>query len=159
MLDVGGDHMIGDDVRKEVKPEQGNLGEHPPFMRDAGRQDVVKGRNAVGGYEKKVLIIKVVNVAYLAAGVKFEVGEVSLEKDGIEKFGAHDEILQVRSVAYSSWSGNFVNGCDHCAGNEGYPTDPKNVDTELGQREGRLGPAFRGMVVVEKLRKGVDNRD
>lgn len=125
MLDVGGDHMIGDDVRKEVKPEQGNLGEHPPFMRDAGRQDVVKGRNAVGGDEKKVLIIKIVNVAYLATGVKFEVGEVSLEKDGIEKFGAHDEILQVRSVAYSSWSGNFVNGCDHCAGNERYPTDPK----------------------------------
>jgi len=38
-----------------------------------------------------------------------EVGEVSLQKDGIEKFGSHDEILQGRSEAYSSWSEKKVN--------------------------------------------------
>ncbi len=40
-----------------------------------------------------------------------------------------------------------------------YPTEPKNVDTELGRLEGRLGKASRCLLVVEKLRKGVDNQD
>ena len=36
-------------------------------------------------------------------------------KDGIEKFRAHGEILQVRSEAYSSWSKKNVNDSDHAA--------------------------------------------
>jgi hypothetical protein len=42
-----------------------------------------------------------------------------LQENGIEKFGAHKEILQVRGEAYSSWSEKNVNDSDHpaeCAG-------------------------------------------
>jgi hypothetical protein len=91
--------------------------------------------------------------------VKLKVGDVSLKKDGIEKSGAHDEILQARSVAYSSRSGNFVNGCDQVTGKVRYPPETKNVDIKQDRRKRRLGKVFRQLLVVEKLRKGVDNED
>jgi hypothetical protein len=60
-------------------------------------------------------------------------------------------------VAYSSRSENFVNGCDRITAKVRYPTETKNVDTELDRRERKLSKASRCMLIVEKLRKGVDN--
>src|SRR5580658_8270947 len=81
--------MVRNDVRKKVKPEQRNLRQHPPLMRDAGRQHVVESRNAVGRDEQQALIIQLINIAYLAAGMKFKVREIGLQHHGIEKFRCH----------------------------------------------------------------------
>ena len=65
-------------------------------MRDARGQDIVKGRDTVGGDKQQAIVIELVNVSHLTAGVELKVREVSLQKDGIEKFGVHVEILQAR---------------------------------------------------------------
>ena len=65
-------------------------------MGDARCQDIVKGRDTVGGDKQQAIVIELVDVSDLAAGVEWKVREVSLQEDGIEKFGAHDEILQAR---------------------------------------------------------------
>ena len=78
LVDIGGDEVVGDDVGEEIEPEQGNLAEDASFVRDAGGQDVVEGGDAVGGDEKQLLVADGVDVADLAAGVKVEIGEVSL---------------------------------------------------------------------------------
>src|SRR5208337_2174335 len=66
LVDIGGDEVIGDDVGEVVEPEQGNLAEDVSFVRDAG------------GDEKQLPVADGVDVADLAAGVKVEIGEVSL---------------------------------------------------------------------------------
>ena len=96
-------------------------------MGNASGQDVVECRDAVGGDEQQLLVVDVVDVANLAAGVKVEIGEVGSQENGIEKFGAHDEILQVRGEAYSSWSENFVNDSDHPARSTAYPFGGKEL--------------------------------
>ena len=78
LVDVGRDQVVGDDVGEVIEPEEGNLGEHASFVGDAGGQNVVESGNAVGGDEKQLLVADGVNIAHLAAGVKVEVGEVSL---------------------------------------------------------------------------------
>src|SRR5580692_6133669 len=81
--------MVRNDVRKKVKPEQRNLSQHPPFLRDAGRQHVVECRDAVGSNEQQALIIQLIDIAHLAAGVKFKVREIGLQHYGIKKFRSH----------------------------------------------------------------------
>jgi hypothetical protein len=81
--------MVGNNVLKEVEPEQRDLREDPTFVRNAGRKNVVEGRNAVGGYKQEVIVIEIVYISDLAAGVKFKFGIVSLKKYGIQNFGAH----------------------------------------------------------------------
>jgi len=56
-----------------------------------------------------VFVVHTVQIANLAAGVNLEFREVCLHKDGVEKFGSHDEILQTKIVAYSSPPEIFVN--------------------------------------------------
>ncbi len=70
--------MVGDDVGEVVEPEQRELGEDASLVGDAGGQNVVEGRNPVGGDEEQLLVADGVDVADLAAGVKVEIGEVSL---------------------------------------------------------------------------------
>ena len=82
-------------------------------MWDAGRQNVVESGDAVGGDEEQLLVAHGVDVTDLAAGMKVEFGKIGLQENVIENFGAHDEILQVRSEAYSSWSEKNVNDSDH----------------------------------------------
>ena len=82
--------MIRNNVGEEVEPEERDLVEDSSFVRDAGGQDVIEGGNAVAGDEKQMLVVDVVHVANLAAGVKFEVREVGVKKDGIEEVCAHD---------------------------------------------------------------------
>ena len=59
--------------------------------------------------EQQVVVVNVVKLANLAAGVNLEFREVCLHKDGVEKFGSHDEILPTKIVAYSSPPEIFVN--------------------------------------------------
>ena len=49
---IGRDHMVGDDVAKEVEPEKGNLGQHSAFVRNARGQHIVEGGDAIGRDEK-----------------------------------------------------------------------------------------------------------
>ncbi len=78
MVDIRGDQVVGDDLGEVVEPEQRNLVEHPSLVRDAGGQNVVEGRDAVGGDEKQLLITDGVNITHLATGVKLKIGKVSL---------------------------------------------------------------------------------
>jgi hypothetical protein len=57
---------------------------------DAGSQNVVERGDAIGGDEKQLLVADGVDVTNLAAGMEVEVRERSLQKDGVEEFGAHD---------------------------------------------------------------------
>jgi hypothetical protein len=51
-----------------------------------------------------------VNVTHLAAGKEFKFRKISLQENGIESLGSHEESLDVKTVAYSSRSEFFVNG-------------------------------------------------
>ena len=82
--------MVGHQVAKKFKPEKRKLGQHPPLVRDAGGQYIVKGGNAVGGDKQQPVFVQMVNVAHLAAGVQFEFGEVGLQQNGVEKLRAHE---------------------------------------------------------------------
>ena len=112
-LDIGGDHVVLHDIGKIVEPEQRNLIEDSPLVWDARRQNVIESGDAVGGNEEQLLVAHGVDVTDLAAGMKVEFGKIGLQENVIENFGAHDEILQVRSEAYSSWSKKNVNDSDH----------------------------------------------
>ena len=78
LVDIGGDQMVGDEVGEVIEPEQGNLAEHASLVGDAGGQNVVEGRDAVGGDKKQLLVADGIDVPHFAAGVKLEIGEVSL---------------------------------------------------------------------------------
>ena len=80
---------VGDDVAQEIKPEERNLCQHTAFLRNARGKHVIKGRDAVGGNEKKMLGIEFVHVADFAAGVKLEFREIGAQQDRIEELGAH----------------------------------------------------------------------
>jgi hypothetical protein len=62
--------MVRDDVFEKIEPEQRNLGQDAALVWNAGRENVVEGRNTVGGHEEKVIGIEVVHVADFAAGVE-----------------------------------------------------------------------------------------
>jgi hypothetical protein len=53
-------------------------------VRDAGRQDVVEGGDAVGGNEEKTVGVKPVDIANLTAGMKLESRDFGVKEDGIE---------------------------------------------------------------------------
>ena len=57
--------MIRDDVARLVEPEGGQLCEHLAFVGDAGAEDVVERRDAIGGDEQQ-LVADLVDVAHLA---------------------------------------------------------------------------------------------
>ena len=89
ILDLGGDQMVEHEFFQEIKPEQGELREHSPFMRDARGQHIVERRNAVGGDEQQAFVIHAIDVAHLAAGVKLQVGEIGLQENGFAGLGGH----------------------------------------------------------------------
>ena len=47
-------------------------------MGDAGSENVVEGRDSVGGDEQQLVVADGVHVTDLSAGVKVKIGEVSL---------------------------------------------------------------------------------
>src|SRR5208282_3729593 len=83
LVHVDGDEVVGNDVGQVIEPEQGNLAQDASLVGDARGQDVVESRNAVGGDEKQLLVANGIDVTDLAAGVKVEIREVSLQEDGV----------------------------------------------------------------------------
>ncbi len=53
-------------LAEQIEPESGNLGQHPPFVRDAGGQYPVEGADAVRADQQKA-IAQIVDIAHLAA--------------------------------------------------------------------------------------------
>jgi hypothetical protein len=86
--------------------------------------------------------------------VKFEIRDVGLKEDGIEKFRAHVEILQGRSEAYSSWSEKFVNGCDECGIGNGWNDLAINVDSKVDSRKHRSRQGFSRGKLCGKAEEG-----
>ena len=80
-MHIGGGQVIRHDALQEIEPVQRELGQDPPFLRDAGGQHVVERGDAVGGHEQQVLAIHLVNVADLPAGVKLQVGKVGMQEN------------------------------------------------------------------------------
>jgi hypothetical protein len=60
-------------------------------VRDTGRQDVVEGGNAIGGYKEEAVGVEAVDVADFAAGVKLEFRKFCAQQDRVKEFGAHAE--------------------------------------------------------------------
>ena len=69
--------VLGNTLQK-IKPEERNLREHAAFVRDAGSQYVIEGRDAVGGNKQEPLIVNAIDIAYFAAGIEFQVREIGL---------------------------------------------------------------------------------
>ena len=109
MLHIGGNEVIGNYVLQKLEPEERKLGEYVPFVGNPRSQHVIKGRDSVRRHDEKVFVVYTVQIANLAAGVNLKFRKVCLHKDGVEKFGSHDEILQTKIVAYSSPPEIFVN--------------------------------------------------
>jgi hypothetical protein len=91
--------------------------------------------------------------------MKVEFGKIGLQENVIEKFGAHDEILQVRGEAYSSWSEKIVNDSHHTG--QGSRTLSPGGKSLTGKVIGRtpIQRESRRRAFVEKLRMGVDKVD
>jgi hypothetical protein len=69
--DVGGDEVVGDDTAEMIEPEEGELGEDAALVWDGGAEDVIKGGDAIGRNEEKV-VSGGVEVADFAAGEERE---------------------------------------------------------------------------------------
>jgi len=59
-------------------------------VRDARRQDVVEGGDAVGGNEKETIGVEPVDVTNFTAGMKLEIREFSMKKNRIEEIWGHE---------------------------------------------------------------------
>ena len=77
--------MVRNEIAKKFEPEQRNLREYVSLVRDAGGQHVVKGRDAVGGYEQQASAPRRYTSRTFPLGMEFEVGKVSTQKNGVEK--------------------------------------------------------------------------
>ncbi len=73
------EEMVRDGVGEEVEPEVRELGENLAFVWDARAEDVIEGRDAVGGDEDE-FVSDGVEVADLAACGEWDVAEVSGEQ-------------------------------------------------------------------------------
>ena len=66
LVDVGGNEVVGHDVGGQPKPVLRHAREHSPLAWDRVREDVVEGRDAIGGDDQQP-VVQVVNVADFAA--------------------------------------------------------------------------------------------
>src|SRR5579863_9460891 len=101
-------------------------------MRNAGGQYIVERGDAIGRYKQKMLIVQMVDVAYLPAGVQFQIGEVSTKQNWIEKLGAHVGILHLENVAYSNSRKIFVNDISDVRRQVTHTLERKSVDSGNG---------------------------
>ena len=60
--------MVFHDAIEQLEPELGELSEHLALVRNLVLQNVVEGRNAVGGH-KQQLVAQIVQIAHLALRV------------------------------------------------------------------------------------------
>ena len=72
--------MVGDDRTHPPEPERGDLRQHFPFVRDAGTEHVVEGRDAIGRDDDEA-VAEVVNVPDLASTIGLARGERGLENE------------------------------------------------------------------------------
>jgi len=75
--------VIGNHIRQELEPEQRNLVQDAAFVRNTCRQNIIKRRNTVAGYEQKLVLVDIVNVSDLTAGLQFEIWKIGANQDGI----------------------------------------------------------------------------
>ena len=52
-----------------------------PLLRNAGGQNVVEGRDTVGGHEQQMVGIDPVDVTHFPAGVEFQVGKIGSQNN------------------------------------------------------------------------------
>src|SRR6266540_5454170 len=62
-----GEQVVRDDLLRAREPEPREAGEHPPLVRDLGRQDDVEGRDAITRYEQQPLVVERVDLPDLTA--------------------------------------------------------------------------------------------
>ena len=74
IFDVGGDHMVFDNVSGAVEPELGDHVKDFTLVRDAVGHDDIKGRNAVG-CDEEILVSEIVDFADLAGFEFFDSGQ------------------------------------------------------------------------------------
>ena len=79
-----------------------------------------------------------------------------MKQNGIEKLGAHDEILQAQNVAYSNVPKIFVNGLSRPRGRDLHSVEGKSVDMQSSSRI-RVLERVSAYGFVEKLRTAEDN--
>src|SRR5208283_2374318 len=73
--------MIRHRLLEEVEPEQGQLGQHPALLRNAGGEHIVERRDPVRGHEQQMIVANLIQVADLSAGEELEVGKISVQKN------------------------------------------------------------------------------
>lgn len=66
--------MALNDTFQQLEPEDRELSENAPFVRDLIGQDVVKGRDAVCGHQQQ-LVSQVIEVPHLALGRRCNGGD------------------------------------------------------------------------------------
>ncbi len=69
---VGGDEVVFHHAVEQVEPELRQLGEHLALVGDLVFQDVVEGRDAVGGHQQQP-VAQIVQIAHLALRVGSDV--------------------------------------------------------------------------------------
>ena len=89
----GGD-VIRHNIPQEFKPEHGDLSKNAALIRNACRQNVVEGGNAIRCDEEQVVGVDGIHVADFAAGVELEIRKVCANQDGVEKLFRHGLILR-----------------------------------------------------------------
>jgi hypothetical protein len=74
--------MMAELILKEIKPEAGELGEHPAFVRDAFAHHHIEGRKAVRG-DHQQFVAEFVDVPDFSTREKLNAGEIRFQQDAM----------------------------------------------------------------------------
>jgi len=74
-------------VAQKVEPENRELGQHFALVRDAGGQNVVESRDAVGGDDEK-FVAHAIDIAHFAASMKISARKIRFQNDRV-LYGMH----------------------------------------------------------------------
>ncbi len=69
-------------VAQKIEPENGKLRQHFALVGNAGGQDVVERRDAIGGDDQQPFV-DAVDVAHFAAAEAFDAGKIGFQNDGV----------------------------------------------------------------------------
>ena len=76
---IGGCEMVGHDFLEKIEPEQRNLCQYLSLLGDAGSEDIIESRNAIGRNKEQMFVADLVDVSNFAAGIKFQVRKIGLQ--------------------------------------------------------------------------------
>ena len=79
-IDVDGDEVVRHEIADVIEPEGRELREDLALVGNAGSENVVERRNAIGGDDEQVFA-EIVDVTYLAAARERQATEVGFEND------------------------------------------------------------------------------